>query len=169
MALTTTISTQFLALLTGTGTSLVQPQAPHAKSFGANWASGVLAGQADLVWSSTNTLTASSNVDLDLAGILTAPLGGTLTFARLKAILVSADAGNTNNVVVGGAASAQFVGPFGAAAHTVAVQPGGMYCVVAPGATAWPVTATTADLLRIANGGAGTPVTYDIMIIGASA
>ena len=53
----------------------------------------------------------------------------------------------------------------GAAIHGAAVRPGGEALFVAPG-TGWTVTPATGDLLRILNGGAGTPVTYDIMIIG---
>lgn len=168
MALTSTITAGINALLTGS-TDLAPLSAPHSKAFGAAWTSGTGAGQADMVWGDIRTINASSNDDLDLNGSLVGAFGTTLAFARIKAILVTADAGNTNNVVVGNAASNQFVGPFGAAAHTVAIQPGGMYMAVAPGATAWPVTATTADLLRIANSGAGSTVTYSILLIGASA
>lgn len=168
MALTTNINVGVNALLTGI-TDLAQLSAPHSKSFTASWVSGVLAGQADMVWGDIRTLTASSTEDLDLAGSLVGAFGTTLSFARIKAILVAADAGNTNNVVVGGASATQWVGPFGAATHTHSVQPGGCYFAAAPGATAWPVTAATADLLKIANSAAGTGVTYSILLIGASA
>lgn len=168
MTLKTDISLTCLALLTG-ATDLAPITAPHSLSFGNSWTDGVGAGQADLVWGDTRTVTASANDDLDLAGALVGALGTTLTFARIKLIVVTADPGNTNNVVIGGAASAQFVGPFGAATHTHAVKPGGFYATAAPSATGWPVTATTADLLRIANGGAGTSVIYSILLVGASA
>jgi hypothetical protein len=36
-------------------------------------------------------------------------------------------------------------------------------------ATAYAVTATTADLLKVANSSSGTGVTYDIAVIGTSA
>lgn len=39
--------------------------------------------------------------------------------------MVKAAVGNTNNVVVGGAAVNGIVGPLGAATNTVAVSPGG--------------------------------------------
>lgn len=168
MALTTKLTGAINATLTGTG-DLGTPLVPLPLSFARDWTSGTASGQADLVWGDTNTLTASSTTDIDLAGALTGPLGGTLTFVRVKAILLVADAGNTNNVVLGNAAANAFVGPFGAATHTVAVQPGGMAMLVAPGATAWTVTAGTGDLLRVANSGAGTSVTYSILIVGASA
>lgn len=129
---------------------------------------GVGDNQADLLFADERTLAASASEDLDLSGVLTSPLGATIAAVRIKAILIKAAAGNTNDVIVGGAATNAFVGPFGAAANTHAVRPGGVYLAVAPKA-GWPVTAATADLLRIANGGAGTDVTYDVVLIGASA
>lgn len=131
--------------------------------------SGTGANQADKAWWDTRTINASSNDDLDLAGSLLDAFGAVLTFVKVKAIGIAASALNTNNVVMGAAASNQFVGPFGAATHTAAVAPGGFQCFARPDGTGWPVVASTGDILRIANGGAGTPVTYDIVIIGTSA
>lgn len=132
-------------------------------------ASGTGAGQADLVWSDTRTLAASAAEDLDLAGVLTDPVtGATLTFARVKAILVRASSANTNNVVIGNTTNG-VVAWFGAATHTISVRPGGFVCIAATDATAYAVTAGTADLLHVANSSSGTSVTYDIVIIGASA
>lgn len=132
-------------------------------------ANGTGASQADKMFDDTRTIAPSGTDDLDLAGVLVDAFGTAITFVKVKAIIVAAAAGNTNNVVVGAAASAQFVGPFGAATHTVHVRPGGLLVLACSDATAWGVTATTADLLRIANSGAGTSVTYDIVIIGTSA
>lgn len=132
-------------------------------------ASGVLAGQADRIFSDTRTIAPSGTDDLDLAASLVDIFGATITFVRVKLIAVRAAAANANNVVIGAAASNQFFGPYGANTHTENVRPGGLSLKVAPDVTAWTVTAGTGDLLRIANGGAGTSVTYDIVIIGASA
>jgi hypothetical protein len=142
------------------------PQMPFALNERVTLDPGSAAGQANLVFTDTRTIAASSNDDLDLAGVLAHPLGGTITFAVVRAIIVRAAAGNTNNVVIGAAASNQFVGPFGAATHTLALRPGEEMVVTNCGA-GWTVTAGTGDILRIANGGAGTPVTYDIVLIGA--
>jgi hypothetical protein len=168
MALKTDISVNVSALLTG-AIDIAELTAPHNAGYGRTLLSGTAANQADLVFGDTRTLAASATEDLDLAGVLSAPFGGTVTFARVKMILVTADPGNTNNVIVGGASATQFIGPLGAATHTIAVQPGGMYMAVAPGTTAWPVTAATADLLKVANSSSGTPVSYTIVIVGASA
>jgi hypothetical protein len=129
---------------------------------------GTGSDQADRVFADTRTLNPSSNEDLDLADPLLDPIGGAAAFAKVKAIIVRAAATNTNNVVVGGAATNAFVGGFGAAAHTFAVPPGGVFMVSAPKG-GWTVTPGTGDLLRIANSGGGTAVTYDITVIGTSA
>ena len=131
-------------------------------------ASGTGANQADRIFSDTRTLTASATEDLDLAGSLTDAFGATITFARIKAIMVSAAAANTNNVNVARAA-ANGVPLFLAAGDAVPVLPGGILLWAAPNAAAIAVTAGTGDLITVTNSGAGTSVTYDIVIIGASA
>jgi hypothetical protein len=143
-----------------------------SKTYSVSLASGTGAGQADKYFSDTRTLAASTTEDLDLNGTgLQDAFGANLALARVKAIIVSAWAANTNNVVVGGAASNGFVTPFGGATHTVTVRPGGFIALSAglADATGYLVTAATGDLLRIGNSGAGTSVTYDIVVIGASA
>lgn len=130
---------------------------------------GVGAGRADLMWSDTRTIAASGSESLDLAGSLVDALGVTLNFARVKALIVVAAAANGNDVVVGGASENAWIGPFGSATDKVKVRPGGALALFAPGATGYPVTAGTGDLLQLANSGAGTSVTYDVIIIGASA
>src|SRR5262245_4803254 len=100
------------------------------KNYPMSFANGVGAGQADKIYHGSRTLAPSTSEDIDLAGtFLTDPLGATLTFAKIKAIVIAAAAGNANNVIVGGAASAQFVGPFGASTHTIAVKPGTAVCL----------------------------------------
>lgn len=166
MALTTNINLSVKALLTG-ATDVAQTVSPHLLNFATSWASGVGASQSDVVWGDERTIAASGTDDLDLAGSLVGALG-TVVFARVKLIAVTASAANTNNVLVGAAASAQFVGPFGANTHTIAVTPGNGFMITNSTAAGWPVTATTADLLRIANSGGTTGVTYTILIIGGA-
>lgn len=129
---------------------------------------GTGANQADRIFADKRTLAPSASEDLDLAGVLADPLGAVLTFVKVKAILLRADKANPNDVVVGGASANQFVGPFGGATHTVSVPPGGAALFAAP-AAGWGVIAGSGDLLKIANGGGGASVTYDIVIVGTSA
>lgn len=128
-------------------------------------ASGVAADQSDRIYSEL-AKSISGNYDLDLSGTLVDAFGAACVFARVKVLVVIAAAANTGNVIIGNGAT-PFVGPFGAAAHTVAVRPGGCVVFFAPDATAWPVTAATADILRFAPS-AGTQV-FDFAVLGASA
>jgi len=132
-------------------------------------ANGTGDGKADLVFHDRRTIAASSTDSLDLAGSLTDPLGATLTCATVKGLLVAASPSNTNTVVVGGAASNTWATWVGDATDKVIVRPGGVLVLFASDATGYAVTASTGDILEIANGGGGTSVTYDIVIVGASA
>jgi hypothetical protein len=145
---------------------LGSPQMPFELSDRTTFSPGNLAGQANIVFADTRTIAASANDDLDLNGTLSAVFGGTIGFTLVRAIMIRAAAGNTNNVVMSPGATNGFLGPFGAAAHTVAIRPGDEFLVTNRNA-GWTVTPTTGDILRIANSGAGTTVTYDIIIIGS--
>jgi hypothetical protein len=133
--------------------------------------SGTAAGQADRFFQDTRTITASSNDDLDLAGVLTDAYGATITFVKIKGIFVSAAAGNVNNVIIGGSATNPFSTIFTGTNPALIVRPGASVAIIAGGADAagYAVTATTADILRLTNGGAGTSVTLDIVLWGTSA
>lgn len=142
-----------------------------AATFSQRHALGVSPGtgarQADKVFSDTRTIAASSNDDLDLTS-LTDPLGAALAFAGVKAIFVKAADGNTNDVVIGGGTN-PFIGPFADASDKVALKPGEVLLITNRTAAGWAVTNSTADILRIANGGSGSSVTYSIILVGDSA
>lgn len=129
--------------------------------------SGTGNGKADIVFTDERTIAASSNDDLDLAGVLADIFGATITAAKIKAIIIFAAAGNTNNVVIGGAAS-NAVPVFSDATDKLPLKPGNFFALTDKdsGIT---VTAGTGDILRIANSGSGTSVTYKIVILAASA
>lgn len=128
-------------------------------------ANGTSADQANKTYKKQRTLAASATENLDLAGGLTDAFGNTLTFATIKSILVRAAAGNTNNVVVGGAAANALLGIFGDATDTVNVKPGGAFLWAVPG-TGAAVTPGTGDILKVANSAGGSGVTYNIVIVG---
>ena len=133
-----------------------------------SYANGTGAGQADLVYAKTRTISASSNEDLDLAGTLTDQYGATITFARIKAVVIQAASANTNNVRLTRPAS-NGTALFLAAGDGLDIRPGGMFCWAATDATAVAVTGGTGDLLNVANSSSGSSVTYTVIIIGASA
>lgn len=120
--------------------------------------------KADLLYRATRTLAASANEDLDLAGVLQSALGAVVAAAEVVAIIIEADDGNTNDVRYGPAASAGALLGFADATDRRAVAPGDFDVLTCR--RGWPVTATTADKLNVANAAAGTPVTYTITVIG---
>lgn len=127
---------------------------------------GTGANQAKIIWTDKRQIAASGNDDLDLAGGIVDALGNTITMTRLKAIILKALATNVNDVLVGGAAAAQITTLFGASGDLIRVKPGGVFMLIAPDATGYVITATTADILRITNGAGGTAVDYEITLIG---
>lgn len=133
-------------------------------------AQGTAANQADLIYATSLTVSASSSTTLDLTGSgasLTDPFGASLSFLHIKAVYIRAATGNTNNVVVGNAASNPFVGPMAGTTPTSAVLPGGVLMWVAP-AAGWAVVDSSSDQLKLANSSSGTSVTFQIVIIGTS-
>lgn len=129
---------------------------------------GTGANQAKDLFTDRRTLAASASEDLDLSGVLTNAFGASIAFTKIRALIISASADNANDVVVGGHATAACASFFSDATDKLNVKPGGTVALIAPNAAGYAVTAVTADLLKIANGGAGTPVTYDIVIIGTT-
>jgi len=124
--------------------------------------------QFDIIWSDTRTLSASGTEDLDLAGVLTDAFGATVALAEVVGLMITADAANTNNVVVGDATAP--VPLFGGTNPTVSVKPGGVFLLAAPNAAGqFAVGAGATDDLKITNSSSGTGVTYTITVIGRSA
>ncbi len=170
MALTTNIAMSIVATLTKDLDLGVDPSYPLNVSNQVQLSSGTSAGQSDLLFADTRTITASGTDDLDLRGGLTDAFGTASAFAEITALYIKAAAANTNNVVVGDDATAPVISLLGADG-TITLRPGAFFLVAAgvADATGYVTTATTADILQIANSGAGTDVIYDIVIIGRSA
>ena len=122
------------------------------------------AALATKMFADTRTLAASASENLDLAGALVGVNGAACVFATVHGIYVKAAAANTNDVVLGGHASAAFVGWFGDVSDTVKVKPGEVFSITND--AGWAVTATTADMIKMLNSAGTTGVTYDIVIMG---
>jgi hypothetical protein len=167
MALYTDFTLRLVAELTGS-LDLATPKQDLDNTTRYKWATGTGADHADKMYTDENTLSASDTANVDLAGSLADGFGGTITFARIKMVVVKAAAGNTNDVQVtrpGSLGAPLFL----AAGDGIPVKPGGLFAWVAPGATGVAVTAGSADLLTFTNSAGSTSVTYDLIIIGASA
>lgn len=120
--------------------------------------------KANILFQDTRTLAASANEDLDLVGVLTDAFGATINTAEVLLVYISASTGNTNAVEFGPAASAGALLGFKDASDRLVIRPGKYACLA--NGDGWAITATTADKVNIANAGAGSSVTYDIIIVG---
>lgn len=129
--------------------------------------SGNGAGQCNLAWLDHRSIAASTTEDLDLSGSLPDGLGGSAAFTKVKGIYIRAAAANGGNLIVGGDASAAFVGPFADSSDKIVLPAGGVF-MVADLATGWTVTNSTADVLQVENDDSGDAAEYDIAIIGLS-
>lgn len=127
-------------------------------------ASGTGSSQADLQWTDTRTIgTGGETLDLNA---LTDSLGRTINFAKVKVLKISAAAANTSTIIIGNAASNQFVAGLSAATTTFTLPASGVFMIVAPVA-GWASTNGSLDKLLI-TGGAASQI-YNIVIIGTSA
>jgi hypothetical protein len=167
MSLTSKLVVDFTATHTGSNDFGGPDFTPHFRDV-ASFASGIGADQADLLFMDERTIAASGSEDLDLAGALTDAFGATITMTEVVAIIIVADAANTNDVVVGDATAP--VPLMGGTNPTIAVKPGGVFVISAPDASGlMTVGAGSTDNLKIANSSSGTSVKYKIAILGRSA
>lgn len=166
MSLTSTITIQALSTLSS-ALDLASATVPLSYTKTYSLTSGTGANQANQIFHDQRTLSASANEDLDLAGSLTNALGATITLTKLKAIIIVASSSNTNNVEVTRPAS-NGVPMFLAASDGVSLTPGASFCMVWPDANGITVTASTGDLIHVANSSGSTSVTYDVIVIGVA-
>lgn len=164
MPLVSSFTVNILATLTKAFDLLTASQ-PLNKPYTVNLATGTGANQADKLFHDTRTTAATDSLDLNAGGLLDI-YGDVFTIARIKGLLVAPAGANGADIRVTRPA-ANGIPIFGAAADFIVVRPGGCLLWVAPDATGVVVTAGTGDLLDIVS--AAGSLTYDIVIIGASA
>lgn len=129
-------------------------------------ANGTGSAQADVIWRDQRTLAATSE-DLDLAGVLTNVWGATVTFVKVKTILIkNTNTSTTKLLAVGGAAATQFSNWVASVTDIVNIGPDGVFLLHSP-IDGYAVGAGATDKLKI-DAGANT-ITYKIVIIGTSA
>lgn len=138
-----------------------------------NLANGTGANQADLLFVDERSVAASTNDDIDLAGVLTGAFGATITAAEVVGVLVinapRDGAANVSSLTIGNGTN-PFIGFLGGTTPTIGpIGPGGFFFIGCPSASGvGTVTAGSADVLRIANGAGGT-ATYQLGLLCRSA
>ena len=165
MPLSATLSASLQAVLTS-AQDLGTASFPLTDNNSFPLTNGTGANQANQMFSDQRTLGSSGTEDLDMAGTLTNAFGATVTFTKIKAILVVASSANGDAIQVGPASANGLADLMGAAGDYVNVMPGGCFMVVAPDASGYAVTASTGDLLTVTNADGAASATYDIIVIG---
>lgn len=169
MTMKTTIRASILAKLTET-LDLGDRTATATGKTDITLTSGTGAGMADKVFQDTRSLAGSASESLDLAGVLTDPFGGVLTFVKVKALYIASADENLNDIVVGAAAATPWSALLGATG-TVTLRPGAFFlaCAGVADASGYAVGAGATDLLKVLNNAGVNTVLYDIVIVGTSA
>lgn len=172
MPLETTIKATLRARQTGTNDFGTPIFTPEIAAF-LELANGTGVSQADLIFVDERSVASATNDDIDLAGVLANPLGGTLSFVEIVALIVinapKSGAANTTNLTIGGGTN-PFIGFLGGTTPTIGpIRPRGFVYLGCPADVGiGAVTAGTGDILRIANS-SGAAATYQIGIVGRSA
>lgn len=134
---------------------------------------GTTVDKIDQLYMAEHTIASASNLDLDLAGGITDIFGVTITAAELVGFLIinksKAGVANTTNLTIG-AGSAPIVGYLGGTTPTIGpIRPGGSVMLMSPDAAGLAtITATTADIFRIANS-SGASATIQVALLLRSA
>lgn len=157
-------------VVTGTLTNVldlgVTATAPLITRKPQDFANGVGANQANVIWSDSRTLTTGATEDIDLiGGGLTDAFGVAVAPAKLRSVVVISATSNTTNLTLFGDAASPLI--LNTAATTFTLQPGGMFVATWPATAGVTVTAATADIIQVVNA-AGASATYSIILIGTS-
>lgn len=131
--------------------------------------SGTGANQADIVYLDERTVAGATNLDLDLAGVLTDAFGATVASAKLVALVIVNEpldgTQNTTTLTLGGGSN--YVPGFSAALWPI--SPGGIFQMASPGVAGLAtIAAGTADILRVANS-SGAQAKFQIGVLARSA
>ncbi len=129
-----------------------------------DFSNGTGPNEAAQIFSDKRTLAASASESLTLnASSLVDAFGAAINLTEIKALIIKADPGNTNDVVIGAAGSDPIASIMGTTG-TVNVKPGGCAAFIAPNGYA--VVASTAMNLQVANSGGGTGIKYTVIVLG---
>ena len=147
---------------------LVSGAAALRKDWTVALTDGAGLNKAENFFSDTRSIAASTTDSLDLSGALTNVYGVSLTFTKIKAIILKAATTNGSTLQMTAPVTNGLAALFAAKGDALMIKPGGIVAVIAPDAAGYAVTATSADLLDIINDDSSSPGTasYDIIIIG---
>lgn len=161
LALTGQISLALESALTN-ALDLSTPRDPLQLSWTQTIASGSGTGQANKHFHDQYTISASGTQAVDLAGSVTNAFGQTVSFTRLKALLV-VNSGATD-ITIEPNVSSGFSAMF---ADVVTIKAGGVFLLAGFDSSGYTVASGSADQLLITNLSSGASATVSVVAIGA--
>ncbi len=135
-----------------------------------NWAFGVAAGQVNEAYVAVRTLAAGASETLDLVGVLSGLFGQTISFARIKGILIALLTAPeiASSITVGDAASDPWLGPLGGTTPMTTVTSGDCWQQTRSDATGWAVGGGAGENLKVANDDGTNSATYLVALLGCT-
>ena len=164
-SLTSRAMIQLSAQLTNT-VGLQTASAPLSTTRTLDLANGVAINQANVIYSSTQSITTGATVSLDFAGggLLDA-FGAAVGPAKVKCVYLSASPNNTTIVTALG--DTNNVPILSVKTTSVALTPGAVFLFCDPSLAAIGVTAGTGDIVKLVNA-AGATASVDVVVLGTS-
>ena len=167
MTVTAELRVKFSAVKVGSG-DLGNPEVRPTLDKLLQFASGVAADQADIVFADTRTVGISANDDIDLSGVLADAFGASIVSAEMVGIII-VNKSTTQTLTIGVAGTFPWVTMWAASGDGIKVFPRGVFVNFAPDASGLgAVVGGASDLLRIANGG-GATCDYDLILLARTA
>jgi hypothetical protein len=138
-----------------------------AWQLGAALTNGTGAGKARYIYVWTGTIAGAATQDFDLAGALTDFFGNTITFAKVKGIVLTHSSSTTaTSVSLDGSVTNAFKTYLGGTNPTVKVNNGYSFALMGSDATGYAVTAGTGDVLRVLNNDGTNTATVSLVVYG---
>lgn len=125
------------------------------------------AGTADLVYSTSVTIAASGNTTITFTA-LSSLLGVSMSFARIKCMLIENSTNKTASSIAIGNGANPWINWIAPSTGTINVRNGGAVLLFCTDATAYAVTASTGDVLKILNSDGANQAEVHMSFIGSS-
>lgn len=138
--------------------------------YSAATTNGTGANKADLIYAVQLTIAGAGSTTVNLSSAPVKDFFGTnIVMARIKFMLLWLTNLSAATSVAFGNAANPVINWISAGTATVKVNNGGVFLIGDPGATGYPVTAATADQLKVLNNDATNTATVNLAVVGSSA
>ena len=126
-------------------------------------------GTANLIYALQTTIAGGGNTTITLDSGITDFFGTGIVMVRCKVMFIALTAATAATSVQVGNGSNPFINWVGAAAHTIQIRNGGFFLLACADGTAYAVTASTGDVLKILNNDGSNVATLQIALVGSTA